>query len=1836
MKRYRLYYKNFGIVQESIRSSFKTVLFIFLFAIWETSLFAQTTPSGIETQGNTTIENSQLHPKIAADTTGNFVLVWESFNEDGDDYGVFGQRFNNSGTKVGSQFQINATTNNAQSFPDVAMDENGNFTVVWMSEKEDGDGWGTYIRGYDDTGSSVFGPTLANTTTAGEQRFPTISTGGGNTVVTWMEPQNDGDIFARIFDSSGNPANPPFLVNTVTAGFQGFPTIAVDSAGNFVIAWQDNAADGDGIGIQAQRFDDTGSIDGTVISVNTTTTGNQQEPQVAKTQDGKFAVSWSSYGQDSDHFGVFARLFDNSGTALTSEILVNTETTGAQENESIVAMMDGKYAVSWSSYAQDSSFTGAYMQILNDDGSFYGSETRLNTTTFGFQHFSDLASSNAKLHAVWQDGMRNTTESTDGDDYGINFQLFSSSNPPVAVCQDITIYLDNSGSAEITGQDIDGGSTDDIGIASLLADPSSFTCENIGSNDVTLTVINTNGNVDTCHANVTVVDTVSPLAVCQNITIYLDISGYASIDATDLNGGSTDNCEIQDYQIIAGQTEFNCLDANKIFTVDLQVNDIYGNSSFCTSDVAIADTGLICSVPPQLPPAPADVTVPSPDSVPNQTDLTAVSSNCGGDITVSPVDSVIPGSCVNDFIILRTWTFVDSCGNSNNITQTITVIDTIVPIPPTPPADVYASCADDIPPPINLTAIDNNDGPITVGPTIQITPGSCPNDFVMIRTWTFADTCGNFSSVSQNIVVVDSVAPAAPIPPADLVLDCAADVPPPVKLTAIDNCDDSITVSPTIQITPGSCPNDFVMIRTWTFADTCGNFSSVSQTITVLDTLPPVPQAPPADLVLDCAAEVPPPVNLTATDNCGGEITVSPATTVLPGSCPNDFVMIRTWTFADTCGNFSSVSQTITVLDTLPPVPQAPPADLVLDCAAEVPPPVNLTATDNCGGEITVSPATTVLPGSCPNDFVMIRTWTFADTCGNFSSVSQTITVLDTLPPVPQAPPADLVLDCAAEVPPPVNLTATDNCGGEITVSPATTVLPGSCPNDFVMIRTWTFADTCGNFSSVSQTITVLDTLPPVPQAPPADLVLDCAAEVPPPVNLTATDNCGGEITVSPATTVLPGSCPNDFVMIRTWTFADTCGNFSSVSQTITVLDTLPPVPQAPPADLVLDCAAEVPPPVNLTATDNCGGEITVSPATTVLPGSCPNDFVMIRTWTFADTCGNFSSVSQTITVLDTIAPVIGDCPSSDFLIPFTNLGECYYTSTGDEFDISASDNCSSSLQYSYILSEATTGSGSQTLANVNFNAGVTQVSWTVRDECGNSSTCAFNINVNKISTISSVSVNPLSQQYSDSVEFTATITPWDCNDNNFIGGDVTFYIGNQPVGSPVNIQSDGTAIAKYPLIENPSFPSNGEMAPGNHLVTAMFNNYDIIYDVNDATTSIEITKENACYSYTGQLFASVGKNFEHNVYMAATIYDEMDGSQGDIRNSMARFVVSDAGIVYTSPWLEIGLVDPNDSTVGYISHNWIETVLSKTNTSEVYTVSVELSSDSYFELCSGEESVLTIYVPDGEFITGGGYLINNSPDGLFAADPDSKTNFGFNVKWNKQATNLQGKMNIIFRKTDGFGVKHIYQVKTNATNSLGIDVNNDCDSAEFVSKANLTDITNPLNPVSLGGNLELQVTLSDCSQNGEFDKMGISVWDNNGNLIYSSNWTGYETVKQVIEAGNIVIHSNSNLGTQSNAKKSAEILFPEFRSIDLKVYPNPFSEKLKFEFVSPEDTKSTVELYDITGRKISTVFEGQVKGNIKYNIEFVPTNAVSGMYLYKVIIGNTVYNGNVIYKKRF
>jgi hypothetical protein len=268
-------------------------------------------PLGGELQANTYTTATQTNPAVAVDPAGNFVVVWMSggyfigSGQDGSAAGVFGQRYDATGARLGQEFRANTYTTGLQGPPDVAVDGAGNFVVVWQS--------GSYATTQDGSRSGVFG---------------------------------------RRFSSAGAPVGAEFQVNTYTTGSQSSPRVAAGAAGGFVVVWQGYGLppgqDGSGGGVFGQRFDGAGTRVGAEFRVNTYTTGGQGGPAVAAGASGDFLVAWHSFSsQDGSGSGVFGQHFSPAGDALGPEFQVNAYTPGPQSDPAVTADAAGRFVVAW-------------------------------------------------------------------------------------------------------------------------------------------------------------------------------------------------------------------------------------------------------------------------------------------------------------------------------------------------------------------------------------------------------------------------------------------------------------------------------------------------------------------------------------------------------------------------------------------------------------------------------------------------------------------------------------------------------------------------------------------------------------------------------------------------------------------------------------------------------------------------------------------------------------------------------------------------------------------------------------------------------------------------------------------------------------------------------------------------------------------------------------------------------------------------------------------------------------------------------------------------------------------------------------------------------------------------------------------------------------------------------------------------------------------------------------------------------------------------------------------------------------------------------------------------
>ncbi len=696
-----------------------------------------------------------------------------------------------------------------------------------------------------------------------------------------------------------------------------------------------------------------------------------------------------------------------------------------------------------------------------------------------------------------------------------------------------------------------------------------------------------------------------------------------------------------------------------------------------------------------------------------------------------------------------TYTYAD-CTSSGLVTLTVTDPDVTSPDcqsasldftiifdlePPTvtcpPPATV--GCDEDIPTFETIADFIAAGGVIldmcpasTIAITNTVTDvGTCPVSQTITYTYEITDPCGNVGSCDFEVNLVTDQAPVILSCPDDVILECGmstdtADLGVPVFEP--NPCGINLVVVDVVM--GGSCPDEMEIMRTFTAVDPCLGDASCTQIIMITDPSPPMFDDPiPADIEIECASEIPPPETINMTDNCGSMFMIMPTDVIIPGSCPNDFILERTWSMSDPCGNVAEATQTITVSDISDPVLLDPfPLNLDLECAADVPPPTDLTFIDNCDGPITVSPTEVITPGTCANDFTITRTWEYLDMCGNGDVIFQTITVSDISDPVLLDPfPLNLDLECAADVPPPIDLNILDNCDGPLVISPAEVITPGACVNDFIVTRTWDLSDLCGNGDIITQTITVSDvTAPVLDPTPPVDVAVECADDIPDPIDLEFIDNCGESGIVTPVDVILPGICPNRFSIERTWTAIDACGNDGSHTQLIVVDDITPPTLMCQDITVDLEMMSTVvliPEDFILSVSDNCGDVTIVTDppefdCSDILPDSSATVEIIAT-----DLCGNVTECTATVTFIN-FPELELFCPGDTTI--FLGPGEC---NAIIPYDVSAINPCGDPALITQLDTTGfTSGDG--------FPIGTTIQEYMATNEYGDTLTCSFNITV--------------------------------------------------------------------------------------------------------------------------------------------------------------------------------------------------------------------------------------------------------------------------------------------------------------------------------------------------------------------------------------------------------------------------------------------------------------------------------------------------------------------------
>ncbi|GAB5398657.1 MAG: hypothetical protein Aureis2KO_02420 [Aureisphaera sp.] len=604
--------------------------------------------------------------------------------------------------------------------------------------------------------------------------------------------------------------------------------------------------------------------------------------------------------------------------------------------------------------------------------------------------------------------------------------------PPVAVCQNITVQLDAAGNGSITASQLDNGSSDACGIASFSSSTTNFDCSNLGVNMVELTVADASGNTATCMAQVTVSEMINPIAVAGDISVILNTSGEAFITGSDVDNGSTDNCNIASLTVLPNM--FTCADTGGPVPVTLTVTDSSGNSDTATANVTVVDTSA--------PVANCQNITIQLDATGNAS-ITAADVDAGSTVscgTATTSIDVTSFNCSNIGLNNVVLSVTNASGLTTQCTAVVTVEDTI------PPA---VSCQD-------ITVILDASGNGSILPSdidggssdncgitsssLDISSFTCADVGNNVVTLSVTDVNGNTGTCTANVTVLDDLNPTAVCQNITLSLD--GNGLATLEASQIDGGSSDFCGIASMSVSPNTfdCSNLGANTVTLTVTDTSGNTDTCSAIVTIEDDTDPTAVCQNITIQLDASGNAfidPSDIDGGSTDACG-IASISASNTLF--NCSNVGANSVLLTVLDTSGNIDNCSAIVTVEDNVPPTVICQDIAIQLDISGTA----FITVTDIDGGTndacgisaITIDTNTFDCDDLGTNNVTLTAT----DIYGNTASCIAVVTVTDTIDPTVVCPSNQtevILIGTQFTVPDYFALglaTADDNCTDPITI----------------------------------------------------------------------------------------------------------------------------------------------------------------------------------------------------------------------------------------------------------------------------------------------------------------------------------------------------------------------------------------------------------------------------------------------------------------------------------------------------------------------------------------------------------------------------------------------------------------------------------------------------------------------------------------------------------------------------------------------------------------------------------------------------------------------------------
>ncbi|MFN5032660.1 MAG: beta strand repeat-containing protein, partial [Flavobacteriia bacterium] len=866
-----------------------------------------------------------------------------------------------------------------------------------------------------------------------------------------------------------------------------------------------------------------------------------------------------------------------------------------------------------------------------------------------------------------------------------------------------------------------------------------------------------------CSYTITVVDNTPPVLTCgasgpQNVTA--NASCKYVVSGTAWNSTATDNCAVSSLTYsLSGVTTGSGTSLNGVqfnlgtttVTWTATDNAATPNTSTCSYTVVVSDVTppvLTCNntINQNLNTDLGECTYTNigdweADAIDNCS-VTSVLATLTGATTGTAL-TTLTNQAFNVGTTVVTWTATDGSGNTTTCSFNVTVTDVELP---------QAICQ-------NITVQLDATGVATITPAdidngsndacgiqplvLDITSFDCTNVGANTVELTVTDNNNNVSTCTATVTVEDNVDPIAICQNITVQLDAsgAATITPAV----IDNGSNDACgiLNLALDITSFDCTNVGANTVELTVTDNNGNTSTCTSTVTVEDNVDPIAICQNITVQLDAtgaATITPADVDNGSNDACG---ILNLALDITSFDCTNIGGNTVQLTVTDNNNNISTCTATITVEDNVAPQAICQNITVQLDAtgvATIAPSDIDNGSNDACGIQPLVLDITSF---DCTNVGANTVELTVTDNNNNVSTCTATVTVEDNVDPIAICQNITVQLDAsgvASITPAEIDNGSNDACG---ILNLALDITSFDCTNVGTNTVELTVTDNNGNTTTCTSTVTVEDNVDPIAICQNITVQLDAtgaATITPADVDNGSNDACGIQPLVLDITNF---DCTNVGPNTVQLTVTDNNGNLSTCSATVTVVDNLAPVINCTQSDtLLISADAGVCTYLHsgfawdvTSASDNCDPSPVITFELTDIIGNPIGSGITLDNvvfsgltnviWTATDIYGNAGTCSFVVVIQDSVAPIIDLCTTNQSVL--SDPSYCTYTVPNDTWDINGTDNCGS-VSYVYELSGATIDTVNNTLFNVAFNLGTTNVTAILLDGAGNSDTCSFNV----------------------------------------------------------------------------------------------------------------------------------------------------------------------------------------------------------------------------------------------------------------------------------------------------------------------------------------------------------------------------------------------------------------------------------------------------------------------------------------------------------------------------